>query len=248
MDTTRKASHSQTTATPDEGEHGGDEGADRERGEEERSRRGHLADREHGRGDQPDPAPVFGTVHQCCASAHLRATSGRLRQFSGGWRPTGSARRADRHGSRSAGPRYGGPGAARGPVAWPPMDETRLCLLTVHAHPDDEASKGAGTVARYHAEGVRTVLVTCTGGEAGDILNPAMDRPEVRADLAGGPPPRAGPVGRDHRLRRGRAARLPRLGHARHARPTRTPTTSPTPRSTRPSAAWSRSSAGSARR
>jgi mycothiol S-conjugate amidase len=54
------------------------------------------------------------------------------------------------------------------------------CLLTVHAHPDDEASKGAPTVARYHEEGVRTVLVTCTGGEAGDILNPALDRPEVR--------------------------------------------------------------------
>ncbi len=58
------------------------------------------------------------------------------------------------------------------------------CLLTVHAHPDDEASKGAGTVARYHAEGVRTVLVCCTGGEEGDILNPAMDTPEVRARLA----------------------------------------------------------------
>lgn len=60
----------------------------------------------------------------------------------------------------------------------------RLCLLTVHAHPDDEASKGAATVARYHAAGVRTVLVTCTGGEEGDVLNPAMDRPEVRADIA----------------------------------------------------------------
>jgi mycothiol S-conjugate amidase len=58
-----------------------------------------------------------------------------------------------------------------------------LCLLTVHAHPDDEASKGAGTVARYHAEGVHTVLVTCTGGEEGDILNPAMDRPNVREHL-----------------------------------------------------------------
>jgi mycothiol S-conjugate amidase len=55
-----------------------------------------------------------------------------------------------------------------------------LCLLTVHAHPDDEASKGASTVARYHDEGVRTVLVCCTGGEEGDILNPAMERPEIR--------------------------------------------------------------------
>jgi mycothiol S-conjugate amidase len=63
------------------------------------------------------------------------------------------------------------------------MADDPLCLLSVHAHPDDEASKGAASVARYHAEGVRTVLVTCTGGEAGDILNPAMDRPEVRADL-----------------------------------------------------------------
>ena len=60
---------------------------------------------------------------------------------------------------------------------------TQLCLLTVHAHPDDEASKGAATVARYHAAGVRTVLVTCTGGEEGDILNPAMDTPEVRENL-----------------------------------------------------------------
>ncbi|MGE3619697.1 MAG: mycothiol conjugate amidase Mca [Acidimicrobiia bacterium] len=59
-----------------------------------------------------------------------------------------------------------------------------LCLLTVHAHPDDESSKGPGTVALYHARGVRTVLVCCTGGEEGDVLNPAMDRPEVRADLA----------------------------------------------------------------
>jgi mycothiol S-conjugate amidase len=59
-----------------------------------------------------------------------------------------------------------------------------LCLLSVHAHPDDEASKGAATVARYKAEGVRAVLVTCTGGEEGDILNPAMDTSEVRQRLA----------------------------------------------------------------
>ena len=60
------------------------------------------------------------------------------------------------------------------------------CLLTVHAHPDDESSKGAGTVAKYHDQGVRTVLVCCTGGEEGDILNPAMDRDDVRADLPAG--------------------------------------------------------------
>ncbi len=58
-----------------------------------------------------------------------------------------------------------------------------LCLLTVHAHPDDESSKGPATVARYHRDGVRTVLVCCTGGEEGDILNPAMDNEEVRARL-----------------------------------------------------------------
>lgn len=60
----------------------------------------------------------------------------------------------------------------------------RLCLLSVHAHPDDEASKGPATVARYHAEGVHTVLVTATGGEEGEILNPAMDRPGIRERLA----------------------------------------------------------------
>ena len=64
----------------------------------------------------------------------------------------------------------------------PAADQLRL--LTVHAHPDDESSKGAGTVARYHDEGAWSVLVCCTGGEAGDILNPAMDTPEVKADIA----------------------------------------------------------------
>ncbi len=59
----------------------------------------------------------------------------------------------------------------------------RLALLAVHAHPDDEASKGAGTVSKCAAEGVHTVLVTCTGGEAGDILNPGADTPEIRARL-----------------------------------------------------------------
>jgi mycothiol S-conjugate amidase len=56
-------------------------------------------------------------------------------------------------------------------------------LLALHAHPDDESSKGAATVAKYVSQGVRAILVTATGGEAGDILNPAMDTPEVLDNL-----------------------------------------------------------------
>ncbi|MFG2843599.1 mycothiol conjugate amidase Mca [Kitasatospora sp. NPDC048296] len=59
-----------------------------------------------------------------------------------------------------------------------------LRLLTVHAHPDDESSKGAATLARYAAEGVDVLVATCTGGERGSVLNPAMDRTEVRDNLA----------------------------------------------------------------
>ncbi|MGW4482758.1 mycothiol conjugate amidase Mca [Amycolatopsis sp. NPDC004368] len=58
-----------------------------------------------------------------------------------------------------------------------------LRLLAVHAHPDDESSKGAATLARYAAEGVDVLVATCTGGERGDVLNPAADTPEVRRDL-----------------------------------------------------------------
>ena len=62
-------------------------------------------------------------------------------------------------------------------------DDKRLRLMTVHAHPDDEASKGAATMARYVSEGYDVRVVTCTGGEAGSVLNPAMDRPEVHANM-----------------------------------------------------------------
>jgi mycothiol S-conjugate amidase len=54
---------------------------------------------------------------------------------------------------------------------------SRLGLLTVHAHPDDEASKGAPTVAMYASQGVRTTLVCCTGGEEGELQNPALREP-----------------------------------------------------------------------
>jgi mycothiol S-conjugate amidase len=96
-----------------------------------------------------------------------------------------------------------------------------MCLLTVHAHPDDESSKGAGTVAKYHAEGVKTVLVSCTGGEAGDILNPAMDTPEVRDRLAEVRSEEldraAGVIGYDHVVRLGyRDSGMPDSEHNHH--------------------------------
>ena len=54
------------------------------------------------------------------------------------------------------------------------MSEEPLRLLAVHAHPDDESSKGAATMARYVAEGVEVMVVSCTGGERGDVLNPQL--------------------------------------------------------------------------
>ncbi|WP_106507322.1 mycothiol conjugate amidase Mca [Brachybacterium timonense] len=53
-----------------------------------------------------------------------------------------------------------------------------LRMVAVHAHPDDESSKGAGTTARYVREGVHVTVITCTGGERGDILNPQLEGDE----------------------------------------------------------------------
>lgn len=58
-----------------------------------------------------------------------------------------------------------------------------LRLMAVHAHPDDESSKGAATMARYVAEGAEVLVVTCTGGERGSILNPKMDRPDILENI-----------------------------------------------------------------
>ena len=57
------------------------------------------------------------------------------------------------------------------------MAET-LTLMAVHAHPDDEASSTGGVLAKYSAQGVRTVVVTCTNGEFGDApgqVKPGQD-------------------------------------------------------------------------
>jgi mycothiol S-conjugate amidase len=63
------------------------------------------------------------------------------------------------------------------------LAEGGLRLMAVHAHPDDESSKGAAAMARYVAEGVDVLVVTCTGGERGSVLNKKLDTPEVLANI-----------------------------------------------------------------
>ena len=61
-----------------------------------------------------------------------------------------------------------------------------LRLLAVHAHPDDEASKGSAMMASYVASGVEVMVATCTGGERGDIQNPALvGDPHSARDMGG---------------------------------------------------------------
>jgi mycothiol S-conjugate amidase len=63
------------------------------------------------------------------------------------------------------------------------MPNSQLRLMHVHAHPDDESSKGAASTAMYVAQGVDVHVATCTGGERGSILNPKMERPDVLANM-----------------------------------------------------------------
>ena len=57
--------------------------------------------------------------------------------------------------------------------------------MAVHAHPDDESSKGAAAMAKYAANGVDVLVVSCTGGERGDVLNPNLKHdPHIERDLA----------------------------------------------------------------
>jgi N-acetyl-1-D-myo-inositol-2-amino-2-deoxy-alpha-D-glucopyranoside deacetylase/mycothiol S-conjugate amidase len=52
------------------------------------------------------------------------------------------------------------------------MPDHPLTLMLVHAHPDDESITTGGILIKYAEEGVRTVVVTCTRGELGDIQDP----------------------------------------------------------------------------
>ena len=100
-------------------------------------------------------------------------------------------------------------------------------------------------MARYHAEGVHTVLVCCTGGEEGDILNPAMDTPEVRADIGrvrmAELKAATDIIGYDETIMLATGIRA-----CPARKPTPGPTASPRRRWTRPSSDWWPSSAGSA--
>ena len=93
--------------------------------------------------------------------------------------------KGDRLSAETAGPQPSDAAARSGALgaAGPGQEREPLRLMAVHAHPDDESSKGAATMARYVRDGAGVLVCTLTGGERGDVLNPAMDRPEVRANL-----------------------------------------------------------------
>ena len=65
-------------------------------------------------------------------------------------------------------------------------DYTGLRILAVHAHPDDESSKGSASAAAYTDRGARYMVATMTGGERGDILNEEIKHsPRAHRDLPG---------------------------------------------------------------
>src|SRR5437762_14340846 len=84
--------------------------------------------------------------------------------------------------SARVGPDLPWPGAIRYDRGGGDMPDP-LTLMTVHAHPDDEAIGTGGVLARYSDEGLHTVLVTCTGGEVGEIADSALASPENLAQV-----------------------------------------------------------------
>jgi mycothiol conjugate amidase Mca len=63
------------------------------------------------------------------------------------------------------------------------MDRKPLTIMTVHAHPDDEVVFTGGVLVAYAERGIRTVLVTATMGEEGEMHDPDLDAEEVRDRL-----------------------------------------------------------------
>ena len=64
------------------------------------------------------------------------------------------------------------------------MAVQNLGLMCVHAHPDDEVIMTGGVLARAGEEGIRTAVVTCTGGEMGEVVGEGMDPEEIFPKLA----------------------------------------------------------------
>src|SRR5690625_610913 len=103
----------------------------------------------------------------------------------GRWRKLRQWRRAQ---ARTTGPRGTASPPSR-PMSRPrsvvsvqlPAPDESLRMVAVHAHPDDESSKGAGSMARYAREGVEVTVLTCTGGERGDVLDPRLLRDTASA-------------------------------------------------------------------
>ena len=131
------------------------------------------------------------------------------------------------------------------PASFPPHGRS---LSALRARPSRRrVVEGRGHGGQVKAEGVRSVLVTCTGGEEGDILNPAMDRPEVRDRLA--------EVRRDE-LARGRGSSATTRSSCSATATRACPTAEANARPdcfanadlARPSVGWSRSSGGNGRR
>ena len=63
------------------------------------------------------------------------------------------------------------------------MTEKQITIMAVHAHPDDEVVFTGGALATYAERGIRTVLVTATMGEEGEIHHPELDPEEARPRL-----------------------------------------------------------------
>ena len=84
--------------------------------------------------------------------------------------------------------------------------QTPYTFMAVHAHPDDEVFGTGGTFARLSARGVRTVLVTATGGEEGEIVDPSLDEAAKQAMF-----PRLAEVRREELLQAVRALNISEL-------------------------------------
>src|SRR5947209_15098170 len=82
-------------------------------------------------------------------------------------------------------------------------ENRNLTVMAVHAHPDDEVVFTGGTLARYHDQGITTVLVTATNGEEGEIHDPDLDPEEAR--------PRLGEIRREELRRAVDILKIPHL-------------------------------------